>query len=159
RIRSVAGIDGRLALCFKEDEVFLDARSHREWTIARWEPFGDASIFDMFLAGDRLSLTKVQHRDAVGIRLVVRGADRFNLITALAHVAAGDPFPPSDTLSVSEMQARVDRSIVGFAARSELSSSGPRLQPRVSNCARHVSIPPLPLCAPGSGLSNKCPIY
>ena len=126
--------------------------------LPRREPLGDPCPLDVQLADAGLRLLEVENRDAIGIGLVIGRGDRLDLIGAIGDVPAHDPSAAILTLSIANVQARVDRPVIGFPGCRECQPPRPRPKICIPYRASH---PASPLAAVhfGNGLSNTCLIY
>lgn len=68
-------------------------------------------------------MPEIENILAVGIQVVIRLGDGFDLVVLAAEIAADDPDASGLALSVAEVQAAVDRSPIGLAARRQFAAS------------------------------------
>jgi hypothetical protein len=73
----------------------------------------------MQLADPGLRLPEIEDSDAVGIGFVIRRGDRLDLIGAITDVTAHDPPGAIFAFAIANMQAGIERPIIGFAAGGE----------------------------------------
>src|ERR1700738_350096 len=94
------------------------------------------------LPGLRLSLAIVENCHSVRVRMIVRGRERFDLIALVADVMPRHPLAGAgEGLSVSEVEPRLQRSVVGLAARPKATAGRSAVERGVLYCACHESIP------------------
>src|SRR5215831_9940197 len=115
-----------------------------------------------------LCLPKVEHRNAVSIRVVVGGADPGDLIGLLADVVAGDPGAGLTITepAIAEMQPALDGPVIGLPPDLEPAPRLAAVERLVVNFPGHC-FPPVCRCACGlhsnrwtrSGVTNVCPTY
>src|SRR5262249_59512125 len=84
----VAGIGAGLPTVVEKGEIFVHGIAHGDGAMLA---VGAVRALDHRLPCRLLCLPKVEHRNAVSIRVVVGGADPGDLIGLLADVVAGDP--------------------------------------------------------------------